>query len=62
MAAMKMYDVNGSTFWFHDGDAPKGAKEVKQAKTTQNRGRAASNKDASAAKADKAEAAEGRAE
>lgn len=61
MAAMKMYDVNGSLFWFHEGDAPKGAKEVK-AKPAQNKGKAPANKDASTAKADKAEAAEGKAE
>lgn len=61
MAAMKMYDVNGSLFWFHYGDAPKGAKEVK-GKPATNKGKAPANKDASAAKADKGEAAEGKAE
>lgn len=61
MAAMKMYDVNGSLFWFHEGDAPEGAKEVK-GKPAQSKGKTAANKDASADKADKGDPTEGKAE
>lgn len=42
--AMKRYEYNGFTYWFHEGEQPEGAKEVKPA----TKGRKAANKAADA--------------